>query len=287
MNAPAAAASANAWRLYASADRGGARRWALSATAILAVHAALIAGALPWYADAPPPGATTPMVMIDMAPAPAAPAPSQQDVAPGPNMQQADAPSPPPEPPTQAAIEEQVPATPPQPDPTVQATPEQKAEPKPEPPKAQPLKTERHKPPPQKTKPVHARTPSERPPAPRTSAAPRAERRAALAAAARAGAAAKAALPAYRDLLAAHLQRFKEYPAAAREAGEQGTALLTFTVGRSGRVLASHLARSSGHAALDAETMAMIRRAQPLPAFPPEIKQASMSFTIPVRFAIR
>ena len=36
----------------------------------------------------------------------------------------------------------------------------------------------------------------------------------------------------------------------------------------------------------DAETMAMIRRAQPLPAFPPEVTQGSMSFTVPVRFAI-
>lgn len=287
MSAPEAAASANAWTLYASADRGGVRRWTLSAGAIVAIHAALIAGALAWYADAPPPGVATPTVMIDMAPATAAPTPSQQDIAPGPDMQQAQAPSPPPKPPTQAAVEEQVPATPPQPNPKVQAAPEAASEPKPEPPKAHPLKMERHKPPPKKPKAVHIRTPSERPPAPRTSAAPRAERRAALAAAARAGAAAKAALPAYRDLLAAHLQRFKEYPSAARDAGEQGTALLTFTVGRSGRVLASHLARSSGHAALDAETMAMIRRAQPLPAFPPGIKQASMSFTIPVRFAIR
>jgi protein TonB len=52
-------------------------------------------------------------------------------------------------------------------------------------------------------------------------------------------------------------------------------------------VLSSRLARSSGHADLDAETMAMIRRAQPLPAFPHDIPQASMSFTVPVRFAIR
>ena len=90
----------------------------------------------------------------------------------------------------------------------------------------------------------------------------------------------------YRDRLAAHLQRFKRYPAAARAAGEQGTALLSFTVSRGGRVLSSRLARSSGHRTLDAETMAMIRRAQPLPAFPPEVTQGSMSFTVPVRFAI-
>jgi protein TonB len=31
----------------------------------------------------------------------------------------------------------------------------------------------------------------------------------------------------------------------------------------------------------------MVRRAQPFPAFPPEMKQASMSFSVPVRFSIR
>jgi protein TonB len=33
--------------------------------------------------------------------------------------------------------------------------------------------------------------------------------------------------------------------------------------------------------------MAMIQRAQPLPAFPHDLPQASMNFTVPVRFAIR
>jgi protein TonB len=33
--------------------------------------------------------------------------------------------------------------------------------------------------------------------------------------------------------------------------------------------------------------MAMIRRAQPLPSFPPEMTQSSASFTVPVRFFMR
>ena len=63
--------------------------------------------------------------------------------------------------------------------------------------------------------------------------------------------------------------------------------MLSFTVGRGGQVLRASLSRSSGHAELDAETLAMIRRAQPLPAFPPEMAQSSLSFTVPIRFAIR
>jgi protein TonB len=147
-----------------------------------------------------------------------------------------------------------------------------------------------HQKPVAKPKPVRteAKRDSELPPAPRTSAPPKAERHAALTSAASAGAAAAAAaLPSYRDRLAAHLQRFKQYPAGAKSAGEQGTAMLSFTVGRGGQVLGSRLAGSSGHPALDAETMAMIRRAQPLPSFPAELTQSSLSFTVPIRFSLR
>jgi len=34
-------------------------------------------------------------------------------------------------------------------------------------------------------------------------------------------------------------------------------------------------------------TKYMVRRAQPFPAFPPDMKQASMSFNVPVLFSIR
>ena len=51
-------------------------------------------------------------------------------------------------------------------------------------------------------------------------------------------------------------------------------------------MLASRLAGSSGHAALDGETLAMVRRAQPFPAFPPDMKQASMSFNVPIQFSM-
>jgi protein TonB len=52
-------------------------------------------------------------------------------------------------------------------------------------------------------------------------------------------------------------------------------------------VLSSRLAGSSGHAALDGETLAMVRRAQPFPSFPPEMKQGTMGFNVPVQFSIR
>src|ERR1700710_2262364 len=122
--------------------------------------------------------------------------------------------------------------------------------------------------------------PHRRPPAPRT------DREAPAASAISAGASASV-VASYNQLVAAHLKRFQQYPPGAKAAGQQGVARLSFSLGRSGQVLASHLGGSSGHAALDAETMAMVRRAQPFPAFPSDMKQASMSFSVPVAFTIR
>jgi protein TonB len=284
-------AATNAFALHAPTDRT-ALRWTMSAVIIVAVHAGLIAAGIAWYRDHPPAGSTTPAIMVDMSPASAAPQSSTQDVAPGPEMQQSEemAQPPPEEPMQQAVVEEQIPPTPLMEKPEVEAPPEQKPEPTPPPPEPAKVVPEPPKtkpvPLPPKPKPVRAevkKKPSETPYAPRTSAAPRAERQAAVAAAATAGAAAAAALPSYRDRLNAHLQRYKE-PSST---GKQGVVTLTFTVSRSGQVLGSHISGSSGAPELDAATLALIRRAQPLPAFPPEMTQASLSFTVPIRYVTR
>ncbi|RJF77906.1 energy transducer TonB family protein [Rhodopseudomonas palustris] len=302
MNEPA-----NAYALHDAPGHSRASQWLASAIAIVAAHLALIAAALAWYQQAPPPGVEMPTILVDLSPAPAAPAVQPQDLAPGPTMQQA------PEPAErekltdeperrQAEVQPQLqPQVQPEPQPVPVAPAPEVALPPPakpvehakpaEPtksvskPKPEPKRVARDEP---KRKRAEAKPDSREPPAPRTTAAPRAERQASLQSAAQAGrAAAAAALPSYRDRLAAHLARYKQYPSASKSAGEQGTALLSFTVGRSGQVLASRLARSSGHPALDAETLAMIRRAQPLPSFPPEMTQASLSFTVPVNFSLR
>jgi periplasmic protein TonB len=276
----------NAFVLHDVGGQSGILRWGASAAAIVALHAALLALGLAWYTQHPLPGITMPAIMVDMAPASSSPQPTPMDLAPGPVMQQADA-SPPPEAATPQIVDEPIAPTPPQEKPEVEAPPEQKAQPAP--PKPEPAKiVPEPKPAPVKPKVVRAeaKKPTEAPPAPRTTAAPRAERQAPAASAISAGASA-AVMASYNQLVAAHLQRFKQYPPAAKAAGEQGTARLSFSLGRGGQVLGSRLAGSSGHAALDGETLAMVRRAQPFPGFPPEMKQGSMSFNVPVQFSIR
>jgi protein TonB len=205
-------------------------------------------------------------------------------------MREADPPPPPPEPAKQEALHEQLTPTPPQDRPIVEAPPEQKVQPSPLKPEPAKIVPDQPKPVPVKPKPVRTevKKPADAPPAPRASAAPKAERQASLtSSSATAGTTSSAALASYNQLVAAHLQRFKQYPSGARAAGEQGTSRLSFTLSRSGQVLSSRLAGSSGHSALDSETLAMIRRAQPFPPMPPDLKQASMSFSVPVRFSAR
>lgn len=276
----------NAFALHDDPDQAVVRRWGAAAMAILAAHAALIALGMNWATQRPVPGVSLPVIMVDMSPVSAAPQPTQMDLAPGPVMQQADA-SPPPEAAQQEVVQEQIAPTPPQERPEVVAPPEQKSEPTP--PKPEPVKVEpEKKPAPVKPKVVRAdaKKPTDAPPAPRTTASPKAERQAPAASAANAGASA-AVLASYRQMVAAHLQRFKQYPPAAKSAGQQGTARVSFTLSRSGGVTSVSLAGSSGHAALDAETVAMVRRAQPFPAFPADVKQSSMPFSAPVAFYIR
>jgi protein TonB len=283
----------NARALHDSAAAQGASRWLLSAAVIVGVHAVAVAAALAYYTQVPPPGEPLAAIMIDLAPMTASPQPSPLDLQPGPEMQEAEAPQSEPEPVQHTAAVPEIASTPIQQAAEVPLPPEAKPSPPDKPEAVKLEKPEQARPKPERPKPIKRervakQNPSDRPPAPRTSAPQRAERRAADAMAALAGAQAAAAmLPSYRQRLAAHLQRFKRYPTEARASGVQGTATLSFTVGRGGQVLNARLARSSGHPALDAETLAMVSRAQPLPPFPPEITQASLNFSVPVNFSVR
>ncbi len=88
----------------------------------------------------------------------------------------------------------------------------------------------------------------------------------------------------YNGLVAAHLQRYKQYPAAARMNRSQGVATVSFTVDEFGRVTSVELAQTSGTSAFDQEVVAMVRRASPFPR-PPD--RHARNFTVPVRFSLR
>lgn len=88
----------------------------------------------------------------------------------------------------------------------------------------------------------------------------------------------------YRGLVAAQIARAKRFPPGARRNGEQGRAVVSFTIEGSGRVTRVALVRATGVASLDREARAMVRRAAP---FPPPPVQRRMRFNVPVSFSLR
>lgn len=90
----------------------------------------------------------------------------------------------------------------------------------------------------------------------------------------------------WAGLVLGRLEQFRRYPAPARRDRQQGVAYVRFTIDREGHVLASSLDRTSGHTLLDREAVALVRRADPLPAPPPELEGDTVTLTVPVEFLL-
>ena len=82
------------------------------------------------------------------------------------------------------------------------------------------------------------------------------------------------------------LARNKRYPAEAMSRGEEGLAVVHFTVDRSGHLISSRIEQSSGSALLDHEVIDLLNRAQPFPSLPSDYTAAQISLNVPIRFNI-
>jgi protein TonB len=255
--------------LHQHPDRWEIGRYGAAAIAIVLLHLALIAAALFWYHRPQPSSVSLPAILVDLAPAPAAPEIQTEDQGNRPVTQEAEAP--PPEPPKTEMIE-QLPPTPLQEKPVVAAPPKVEPKPQPTPAKPQPVKDVK--------KPVKKRQAEE-------SRASKADRIGPQTPEVGSGASAAASAANYRGILVAHLRRFKGWPAGAEARGENGVANVSFTLTRNGNVTGARLARSTGYASLDQEALAWVRRAQPMPPFPPEMREATMTFTAPLTWERR
>jgi TonB family protein len=91
-----------------------------------------------------------------------------------------------------------------------------------------------------------------------------------------------AAIAKWHKALLARLARYNRYPAQANSA--EGVVSLAFTVDRKGNVVTSRIEKTSGSNVLDAEALALLARAAPFPAPPPEVADADLTFILPVRF---
>jgi periplasmic protein TonB len=252
-------------------------RWTVAAMLALLVHGAATAALLEWplkVAAAEPLATLT----IELAPSLVAPEVPLQETAPGPQMSEAQ----------QAPSRETLEDPEEKPDPKAKATDQKPIAEVPKLPEdhakadipvasKQPAK----KPPPQSTK-----VESEKPLKPQKHAAPqtRAPRVPAIRHAERAAAplSASAQMPSmssasWYSLVAAHLNRFSA-------SSSTGAASVSYVVDRSGRVVSSRLVQSSGDRALDAQAVAVPRRASPVPAPPASVSGSTIRLNTRIVF---
>ncbi len=91
----------------------------------------------------------------------------------------------------------------------------------------------------------------------------------------------------YLSRVLAQLNRFKQYPRAARQARIEGVVMLHFVMDADGKVQSSDISKSSGRPILDAEALALIQRAQPLPALPVDFPTRTLDAVVPIEFALK
>jgi protein TonB len=93
------------------------------------------------------------------------------------------------------------------------------------------------------------------------------------------------AVPNWKSLLVARLERYKRAPPEAPNV--TGTATLAFNVDRDGGVHNARIVRSSGTSVIDRETLSLVQRAAPMPPPPPEISGAQIAIVVPIRYNMR
>jgi periplasmic protein TonB len=97
----------------------------------------------------------------------------------------------------------------------------------------------------------------------------------------------KAALGAYARGMREAMLRHRRYPAAALQAGLEGTAKIELSVDRRGRLVGKpRVVASSGHAVLDEEALRIVKAGSPY-APPPAGSKEVMVFVIPIDFHVR
>jgi periplasmic protein TonB len=87
----------------------------------------------------------------------------------------------------------------------------------------------------------------------------------------------------WKKKIAIQLASKKEFPPGATGAG---TAKIKFAIDRQGKLISRELAESTGSESLDAAALRMVERAAPFPEPPAEVKDDSLTLTVPVIFAM-
>ncbi|MDL2322242.1 TonB family protein [Desulfosarcina sp. OttesenSCG-928-B08] len=95
------------------------------------------------------------------------------------------------------------------------------------------------------------------------------------------------ALKAYYGQIQKKLVRYKKYPRTAQMRHQEGVVTVFFVVGRSGKVVSSRIAKTSGHALLDEEVLALLKRVNPFPPIPKDITRDQLEMMQAIQFEIK
>ncbi|MDR2422888.1 MAG: energy transducer TonB [Deltaproteobacteria bacterium] len=95
------------------------------------------------------------------------------------------------------------------------------------------------------------------------------------------------AMSAYKGQISRKLNQFKKYPTAAMTKGLKGVVRVNFRVNAQGRVSRARMVSSSGHAVLDEEAMALLKRCSPFPPIPASLGLTELELNVPINFSVR
>jgi len=90
----------------------------------------------------------------------------------------------------------------------------------------------------------------------------------------------------FESRVLSHINRFKQYPPSARKAHIEGVVMLHFVMDAGGHVTEADIQKSSGRPVLDNEALAMIQRAQPLPALPADFPTRTLNAVVSIEFSL-
>src|SRR5882757_6856918 len=249
-------------RHLAADDASDLKRWTFSGLAVLTMYSAIAASLATWsrpddIAPAEPSGA----VVVDLAPLSAAPSATPMDIPPGPEQVMSEAR---PEAKPEQTAPDDAPELPQAANPEAVVDAQRKAQPD--------------------------ATPEQQAAAATSAPAAISERIAPVAAAPTQGQPDQKqsqAVATWRSQILALVERNKRYPDAARARREQGVTQVRFELDRNGMVGDARVLQSSGSDALDAEAIALLKRAQPFPAPPDTFAGNVVAVRLPIRFTVK
>jgi protein TonB len=90
----------------------------------------------------------------------------------------------------------------------------------------------------------------------------------------------------YQDMVASLLARAKRYPERALRRRMTGDATIRIEIAADGSLSEFYIIQSTESPILDEELKAMVDRAAPFPAFPPDLRKQSLALVVPVTFKL-